>query len=61
MLKLDWDVTLSHSIREDNFSENFHSKHDSPNDVELSFWESPLEELKIILLFNVLRVLHPRA
>jgi len=61
MLKLDWDVTFSHSKREDSFSADFLAKHDTPNDVELSFSESPLEELEIILLFNVLRVLHPRA
>ncbi|CAJ2632330.1 unnamed protein product [Trifolium pratense] len=61
MLKLNWDITLSHSLREGNFSADWLAKLGSANDTKIKIWESPPEALKSILLSDALRVLHPRA
>ncbi|XP_045802689.1 uncharacterized protein LOC123896330 [Trifolium pratense] len=61
MLKLNWDVTLSHSLREGNCSADWLAKLGSTNDAKIKFWEPPPEALKSILLSDALRMLHPRV
>ncbi|GAU46201.1 hypothetical protein TSUD_401610 [Trifolium subterraneum] len=60
-LKMEWEARLLHTLREGNTSSDFLAKFGSTNDDKLTIWEAPSEELKNILLFDALRVLHPRA
>ncbi|XP_045810247.1 uncharacterized protein LOC123904656 [Trifolium pratense] len=61
LLKLDWEVSLLHTLREGNACTNFLTKLGSKNDTKLSIWDSPLEDMKDLLLSNALRVAYPRA
>jgi hypothetical protein len=61
LLQLDWEVRISHSLREGNYSADFLAKLGSANDDKLTFWESPPAEMESILQADALRVPHPRA
>ncbi|MCI45398.1 ribonuclease H, partial [Trifolium medium] len=61
MLKLNWDVTLSHSLWKGNFNVDFLAKLGSANNIKIKIWEFPPEALKSILFSYALRVLHPKA
>ncbi|PNX59771.1 ribonuclease H [Trifolium pratense] len=61
LLKLDWEVSLLHTLREGNACTDFLTKLGSKNDTKLSIWDSPLEDMKDLLLSNALRVAYPRA
>ncbi|CAJ2665276.1 unnamed protein product [Trifolium pratense] len=61
LLQLDWEVRLSHSLREGNAGADFLAKIGSANDDKLTFWESPPVEMESILQSDALRVLHPRS
>ncbi|GAU44585.1 hypothetical protein TSUD_136320 [Trifolium subterraneum] len=61
LLQLDWEVHISHSLREGNASADFLAKLGSANEDKLTFWESPPAEMESILQSDALRVLHPHV
>lgn len=60
LMILDWEVNLSHTLREGNASADFLAKLGSTNDNKMKIWNSPPEDLKSLLLSDSTRMLHPR-
>jgi ribonuclease HI len=61
LLKLEWDVSVRHSLREGNFCADFLATLGSANEAKLSIWESPPSNMQNLLLSDALRVPYPRA
>ncbi|MCI12539.1 ribonuclease H protein [Trifolium medium] len=61
LLKLDWDISLSHTLREGNACVDFLAKLGLTNDTKLTVWEAPPNDMKELLSSYTLRVAYPRA
>jgi ribonuclease HI len=60
LMSLEWEVNLSHSLREGNSCADFLAKVGSSNDTKLRIWSSPPEGLNSLLRDDALRLLRPR-
>lgn len=60
LMILDWEVNLSHTLREGNATADFLAKLGSNNENKMKIWNSPPEDLKSLLLSDSTRVLHSR-
>ncbi|PNX76074.1 ribonuclease H, partial [Trifolium pratense] len=61
LLKLDWDVSIFHTMRKGNVCADFLAKLGSTNDDKLSMCESPPNDLKKFIAADALRMAYPRA
>jgi hypothetical protein len=61
LLKLDWNVSIFHTLREENACADFLAKLGSTNDDKLSIWKSPPSDLKKLISTDALRMAYPRA
>ncbi|CAJ2644087.1 unnamed protein product [Trifolium pratense] len=61
LLKLHWEVSFYHTLREGNACADFFAKLGSTNDSKLTMWEALPNDLKDLLLFDALWVAYPRA
>jgi hypothetical protein len=59
-MNLEWEVNLSHTLREGNSCADFLAKVGSSNDTKLRIWSSPPEGLNSLLRDDALRLLRPR-
>lgn len=58
LLRMNWEVQLCHSFREENVSADFLAKLRG-NDAKFKIWDSPWEDLNSFLLSDSLKVLYP--
>jgi hypothetical protein len=59
LLNLNWEMNLSHTLREGNTCADFLAQFGSRNDIKMKIWNHLLEGFTDFAQFDASRMMHP--